>query len=274
MERRCRCHGLSGSCSIKTCWLALPNLELIGAYLKRKYDSSVHLPSAVNMNKLIPMMDRNEISAILSGERPAELEAAPLVGAGPAPAHFEYYERHKQAEQGAPVGRQRAADWADGRVRDEPPPELVDKLSPLSSQQYQALLRDSKLCNTSARLGAQQPELPAGRRGAAWSLGQQLKSASQHLSQLLAHANREDLIYLHKSPDFCSAEPESGLAGVSSRYCSENPAAPDYCDIFCCGRGYTGKVIQHRYTCECAWEYCCDVKCKLCTKEIKISVCN
>lgn len=301
MERRCRCHGLSGSCSIKTCWLALPSFELIGAYLKRKYESSVHLASAVNVNKLLPMMDRNEISAILSGQpaRPEEPPTGvgvaapgpspvapsppPLEAAGSAPAHFEYYERHRLAERTAgAAGQRQQADWTADTQAD--PPELPDNLTPLTGQQYQSLLRESKLCNTSsssARPAGQQVELPAYRRSSrlgvqlgAATLGQQLKSANQHLSHLLSHSNREDLVYLHKSPDFCSAEPQIGLAGVSSRYCSENPAAPDYCDIFCCGRGYTGKVIQHKYTCECAWEYCCDVKCKVCTKEIKISVCN
>ncbi|KAJ9601226.1 hypothetical protein L9F63_000621 [Diploptera punctata] len=34
---QCKCHGVSGSCSIKTCWRALPRLAEIGEKLKRKF---------------------------------------------------------------------------------------------------------------------------------------------------------------------------------------------------------------------------------------------
>ncbi|XP_008832546.2 protein Wnt-8a [Nannospalax galili] len=38
MKRTCKCHGLSGSCSIQTCWLQLASIREIGDYLKAKYD--------------------------------------------------------------------------------------------------------------------------------------------------------------------------------------------------------------------------------------------
>ncbi|GFG33089.1 hypothetical protein Cfor_12113 [Coptotermes formosanus] len=34
---QCKCHGVSGSCNIKTCWRALPTLTEIGERLKRKF---------------------------------------------------------------------------------------------------------------------------------------------------------------------------------------------------------------------------------------------
>ncbi|XP_023711811.1 protein Wnt-11b-2 [Cryptotermes secundus] len=34
---QCKCHGVSGSCNIKTCWRALPTLSEIGERLKRKF---------------------------------------------------------------------------------------------------------------------------------------------------------------------------------------------------------------------------------------------
>ncbi|KDR22144.1 Protein Wnt-11 [Zootermopsis nevadensis] len=34
---QCKCHGVSGSCNIKTCWRALPTLAEIGERLKRKF---------------------------------------------------------------------------------------------------------------------------------------------------------------------------------------------------------------------------------------------
>ncbi|XP_076058535.1 protein Wnt-7b-like [Oratosquilla oratoria] len=41
MKMKCRCHGVSGSCELKTCWRSIPAFTEIGDYLKKKYDSSV-----------------------------------------------------------------------------------------------------------------------------------------------------------------------------------------------------------------------------------------
>jgi len=40
MLLKCRCHGVSGSCELKTCWRSLPKFAEIGNYLKEKYDKS------------------------------------------------------------------------------------------------------------------------------------------------------------------------------------------------------------------------------------------
>ncbi|XP_076363572.1 protein Wnt-16-like isoform X2 [Tachypleus tridentatus] len=43
MIRSCRCHGISGSCELKTCWRKLPSFGSIGNYLKKKYEKSVQI---------------------------------------------------------------------------------------------------------------------------------------------------------------------------------------------------------------------------------------
>ncbi|KFP87450.1 Protein Wnt-11b, partial [Acanthisitta chloris] len=37
LDTKCKCHGVSGSCSVRTCWKGLPNLEEIASELKAKY---------------------------------------------------------------------------------------------------------------------------------------------------------------------------------------------------------------------------------------------
>lgn len=38
MRRRCRCHGVSGSCEFQTCWLEMPKFSEVGEMLKQRYN--------------------------------------------------------------------------------------------------------------------------------------------------------------------------------------------------------------------------------------------
>lgn len=42
MEMECKCHGVSGSCTMKTCWTTLPSFRRVGDILKRKYHYNSH----------------------------------------------------------------------------------------------------------------------------------------------------------------------------------------------------------------------------------------
>lgn len=46
MVKQCKCHGVSGSCEIKTCWRAMPPFALIAHKLKEKYDAAVQVEVA------------------------------------------------------------------------------------------------------------------------------------------------------------------------------------------------------------------------------------
>ncbi|XP_046985609.1 protein Wnt-16-like isoform X2 [Schistocerca americana] len=43
MRMQCRCHGVSGSCELKTCWKTMPSFSEIGDALKRKYHQAVQV---------------------------------------------------------------------------------------------------------------------------------------------------------------------------------------------------------------------------------------
>ncbi|CAJ0928757.1 unnamed protein product, partial [Mesorhabditis belari] len=39
IRRTCRCHGVSGSCEFKTCWLTMPKFSEVAEMLKKRYDN-------------------------------------------------------------------------------------------------------------------------------------------------------------------------------------------------------------------------------------------
>ncbi|XP_011875414.1 PREDICTED: protein wingless [Vollenhovia emeryi] len=40
MHQECKCHGMSGSCTVKTCWMRLPNFRVVGDNLKDRFDGA------------------------------------------------------------------------------------------------------------------------------------------------------------------------------------------------------------------------------------------
>jgi len=43
MVTECRCHGVSGSCAVKTCWRSLAPFQRVGALLKERFEASVEV---------------------------------------------------------------------------------------------------------------------------------------------------------------------------------------------------------------------------------------
>ena len=43
LRKECKCHGVTGSCNIKTCWKELAPFNVIGQELKKKYHSAVRV---------------------------------------------------------------------------------------------------------------------------------------------------------------------------------------------------------------------------------------
>ena len=51
----CKCHGVSGSCSLTTCWNQLPSFRETGDWLKQKYDSSTEVRFNKQGTRLVPV---------------------------------------------------------------------------------------------------------------------------------------------------------------------------------------------------------------------------
>lgn len=63
MEIRCKCHGMSGSCQLKTCWKSAPNFHIVGRVLKHQFRRAI-LVDQSNMGNGEPLIvfkrDRNK----------------------------------------------------------------------------------------------------------------------------------------------------------------------------------------------------------------------
>lgn len=49
MQTKCKCHGMSGSCELKTCWKAAPDFRVVGSHLKDRFRTAVMVDQS-NMN--------------------------------------------------------------------------------------------------------------------------------------------------------------------------------------------------------------------------------
>ncbi|GLD46128.1 protein Wnt-2b [Lates japonicus] len=43
MKLECKCHGVSGSCTLRTCWMAMSDFRKTGDYLRRKYNGAIEV---------------------------------------------------------------------------------------------------------------------------------------------------------------------------------------------------------------------------------------
>lgn len=48
MRTDCKCHGLSGSCTLRTCWRKMPSLRDVGNRLKEKFDGAAKVIPGYN----------------------------------------------------------------------------------------------------------------------------------------------------------------------------------------------------------------------------------
>lgn len=145
MKLRCRCHGVSGSCEIQTCWKSLPKFFNVGKKLKEKYERSVRIAGR-SKRKLRPKTPK----------------------------------RHRQARTGR------------------------KKLT------------------------------------------------------------KDDMVFVHKSPNFCTPNANKGILGTEGRLCNRTGTGAESCDLLCCGRGYNTQVVKYSERCQCRFIWCCYVDCKTC----------
>lgn len=148
MKTQCRCHGVSGSCELKTCWRTLPPFSEVGDFLKKKYELAIRVKAA---RKRLRRQDKS---------------------------------------------------------------------------------------------GRKMPVM------------------------------KDDLVHIHKSPNYCVENQTKGILGTRGRVCNKTTTGPESCDLLCCGRGYNTQVVKHVERCHCKFIWCCYVRCKACETMMDIHTCK
>uniref|UniRef100_A0A914EDK3 Protein Wnt n=1 Tax=Acrobeloides nanus TaxID=290746 RepID=A0A914EDK3_9BILA len=76
MRRQCRCHGVSGSCELKTCWLQMPKFSEVGEMLKKRY-SHFAVQVAKRSKRRLRRKERSERQIPLRGNEMAYIYRSP-----------------------------------------------------------------------------------------------------------------------------------------------------------------------------------------------------
>ncbi|XP_058047019.1 protein Wnt-16 isoform X1 [Ahaetulla prasina] len=93
-------------------------------------------------------------------------------------------------------------------------------------------------------------------------------------SQRSIPIQKEDLLYINRSPNYCMEDRKLGVSGTQGRECNRTSVGPDGCNLLCCGRGYNTQVVRHVERCECKFVWCCYVHCRRCETVTDVHTCK
>ena len=305
VKTTCKCHGVSGSCTVRTCWLQLSPFKMVGNVLKARYERSakvIFFPNQATGN--VQLMKRQKPGRRNNNIALGRKKLSPV------------YRHHSMADPDVRTRYQESYYYFSKRGRKQrrrnrqKRRRRVLRKSAFSSPPSSSSLSSSSALSPSSLTSYSFPD-PAGSFSAGYmdaaasklymqktlsgkpelSLtsdttfpkgsdreskeqsdvtnghGAESPDANRGLGAVVS-LRRSDLTYIEDSPSFCRQGRYS--PGTSGRSCAKG----DNCDSICCGRGYNVQRRTVVKACRCEVIWCCKVKCKECLEEEEIYLCK
>ena len=81
---------------------------------------------------------------------------------------------------------------------------------------------------------------------------------------------KEKFTCFSNSIDYCTANPDYGIAGVARRECTfdnSSISSPHHCNNLCCDHGAESFIKKESKPCLCRFVWCCKVECDVCIEK-------
>ena len=106
-------------------------------------------------------------------------------------------------------------------------------------------------------------------------------AASSSGSSQILRVSPQTLVYLESSPDFCRVNSTAGTMGTKGRTCSRDKGASlsaaqrRSCNHLCksCGHKVKRHVSSVLASCNCTFQWCCQVQCQTCRNTVTKYTC-
>ncbi|VDQ16663.1 unnamed protein product [Trichobilharzia regenti] len=80
MEVQCKCHGVSGSCEMRTCWRSLPKFRNLGAHLQERFHEAIQVTYLNNRLVSMKALEQLKNDLIYTSESPTFCHHDPRYG--------------------------------------------------------------------------------------------------------------------------------------------------------------------------------------------------
>uniref|UniRef100_A0A183BYV5 Protein Wnt n=1 Tax=Globodera pallida TaxID=36090 RepID=A0A183BYV5_GLOPA len=296
---KCKCHGVSGSCNLKTCWMQLPPIRQIGNILQAKYRQAkrIQINSRGNMqfDEPLAMLDASTSTRHQRQQQQRRKNRAltDLVFLDISPDYCRIDRTDGTiGTQGRVCSNDpHASNSCDllccGRGFESHIEETVSKCNckfqwcchvvcetcrnpPIRQigNILQAKYRQAKRIQINSR-GNMQFDEPLAMLDASTATRHQRQQQQRRKNRALT-----DLVFLDISPDYCRIDRTDGTIGTQGRVCSNDPHASNSCDLLCCGRGFESHIEETVSKCNCKFQWCCHVVCETCRNVTQVFTCK
>lgn len=261
MRQECKCHGMSGSCTVKTCWMRLPIFRVVGDNLKDRFDGASRVMVSNSLrggNSENSIQHHNSASTLLnvpSGSNSISSNSVRARG----------LHNKKNNRWVCNVFYSVNKFWIAKHLKIF----QFCYLNEISMVSNKILNKYNKWRSliTPSNYDKQNNQISS------------FISLNRYHFQLKPYnpehkpPSGKDLVYLEPSPNFCTRSTRMGIQGTYGRQCNDTSIGVDGCDLMCCGRGYRTHEVKVVERCACTFHWCCEVKCKLCQIQKIIHTC-